>query len=351
MDAKLLATIIAIAKKESGAKDRDLSLLERKVEDKLKEFHKRSPILDLPSFAVKNGCLYCTWSSGLVLDFGNVVGPQGPQGIQGTQGPQGVVGKDGTSGKDGLNGKDGENGKDGAAAEAGRDGVDGKQGLTGAVGPLGESGQAGKQGVPGKDGKDAEKGAQGLPGLNGYDGVDGVSVEKAWVDGKYHLTLRLDSGKVIDAGYVRGPAGASAGKGGRVTGSYSGGGSGSNFYVTGATYNEAGELVITNSNGSTINAGSQAQALSKTGIAELDFGASNKTTSVVVEGVGLVVQNSVVLASMRVEETEDHPVDDLLVDPIRVAISSLVVGTGFTVHGTMDNATANGKYKVEWALV
>ncbi len=254
MDAKLLATIIAIAKKESGAQARDLSALERKVEDKLKEFHKRSPILDLPSFAVKNGCLHCTWSSGLVLDFGNIVGPQGPQGIQGVQGPQGVAGKDGTSGKDGINGKDGQTGKDGAAAAAGRDGVDGKQGLTGAVGPRGEPGQDGKQGVPGNDGKAAERGAQGLPGLDGDDGEDGVGVEKAWVDDNYHLTIKLTSGKVIDAGYVRGPSGTSAGKGGRVTGGYSGGGSGSNFYVTGSRYDENGDLIITMSNGQTVRA-------------------------------------------------------------------------------------------------
>lgn len=254
MDAKLLATIIAIAKKESGAQARDLSVLERKVEDKLKEFHKRSPILDLPTFAVKNGCLHCTWSSGLALDFGNIVGPQGPQGIQGVQGPQGVAGKDGTSGKDGINGKDGQNGKDGAAAAAGRDGVDGKQGLTGAVGPRGEPGQDGKQGVPGNDGKAAERGAQGLPGLDGDDGEDGVGVEKAWVDDNYHLTIKLTSGKVIDAGYVRGPSGTSAGKGGRVTGGYTGGGSGANFYVTNATYNTSGELVLTMSNGQTVTA-------------------------------------------------------------------------------------------------
>jgi hypothetical protein len=69
MDAKLLATIIAIAKKEAGTQARDLSVLERKVEDKLKEFHERSPILDTPSFTIKDGCLYCQWSSGLVLDL------------------------------------------------------------------------------------------------------------------------------------------------------------------------------------------------------------------------------------------------------------------------------------------
>ena len=255
MDAKLLATIIAVAKKEAGAQARDLSSLERKVEDKLKEFNKRSPILDLPSFAIKDGVLKCTWSSGLVLDFGNVVGPQGPQGAQGPQGIQGVAGKDGTSGKDGINGKDGQNGKDGAAAAAGRDGTDGKDGRMGPQGPRGAPGPVGLQGEAGKDGEAAERGLQGLPGVDGLDGEDGVGIEKAWVNDNYHLTIRLTSGKVIDAGYVRGPAGVSSGKGGRITGGYSGGGSGSNFYVTDAYYNEVGELIIVNSNDSRINAG------------------------------------------------------------------------------------------------
>lgn len=255
MDSKLLATIIAVAKKEASANSVDISNLQRKVEDQLKEFHKRSPILDTPQFFVKDGCLHCKWGSGLTLDFGNIVGPQGPQGIQGPQGAQGVAGKDGTNGKDGINGKDGRDGKDGKAAAAGRDGVDGKDGRMGPQGPRGAPGPIGLQGEAGKDGKDGESGSPGLPGLSGADGEDGVGIEKAWVDDNYHLTIRLTSGKVIDAGYVRGKPGASSGKGGRVTGAYSGGGSGSNFYVVSAHYNEAGELLIVNSNGSTINAG------------------------------------------------------------------------------------------------
>lgn len=134
-------------------------------------------------------------------------------------------------------------------------GFPGKDGPEGPQGPPGEPGEVGPKGEPGKDGKDGERGSQGLPGRDGLGGEDGVGIEKAWVDDNYHLTIRLTSGKVIDAGYVRGKAGVSSGKGGRVTGGYTGGGSGSNFYVTGADYNAADELVITNSNGSTINAG------------------------------------------------------------------------------------------------
>ena len=221
MDSKLLATIIAVAKKEASANSVDISNLQRKVEDQLKEFNSRSPILETPEFFVKNGCLHCKWQSGLTLDFGNIVGPQGPPGIKGIQG---VAGEDGINGKDGIDGKDGRDGKDGKAAAAGKDGVDGKDGLRGPQGVRGAPGPVGLRGEVGKDGKDGERGSQGPPGPSGKDGEDGVGVQKVWVDDNYHLTLRLTSGKVVDAGYVRGPTGAGAGKGGRVTGAYIGGG-------------------------------------------------------------------------------------------------------------------------------
>ena len=254
MDSKLLATIIAVAKKEAGTQARDLSALEAKVEKQLQEFHKRSPILETPSFFVKDGCLHCKWQSGLVLDFGNIVGPQGAQGIQGPLGATGKPGKDGKDGLSGVAGLNGKHGSDGAVGASGKHGVDGRdgntgsQGLQGPKGPAGNKGDKGISGLPGVDGTDGRTGADGL------DGDDGVGVEKAWVNEDYHLTIKLTSGKVIDAGYVRGPSGTSAGKGGRVTGGYTGGGSGSNFYVTGSRYDENGDLIITMSNGQTVRA-------------------------------------------------------------------------------------------------
>ena len=226
MDSKLLATMIAVAKKEAGAQARDLSAIEAEVKAKLKEFHKRSPILETPKFFVKGGHLHCKWQSGLVIDFGNIVGPQGPQGIQGPQGPKGDAGKAGRDGKDGVDGKDGRQGRDGKASAAGRDGVDGKDGERGPQGDRGEPGQPGLRGLPGRDGNDGSRGPQGLSGTDGVDGEDGVSVNKVWVDEDHHLKTLLSSGQVIDAGYVRGKPGASSGKGGRVTGGYSSGGGG-----------------------------------------------------------------------------------------------------------------------------
>ena len=223
MDAKLLATIIAVAKKEASANSVDVSNLQHTVEDQLQEFHKRSPILETPTFSVVQNHLYCKWPSGLNLDLGNIIGPQGPPGIQGVQGKTGTTGVDGVRGTNGLNGSNGRDGIDGRSGKDGTDGAVGLDGHIGAVGHPGEQGRTGEQGVPGKDG---DRGSMGLPGLNATDGdagLDGVGVDKAYVDDNHHLTIKLTSGKVIDAGYVRGPAGVSSGKGGRVTGGYSGG--------------------------------------------------------------------------------------------------------------------------------
>jgi myo-inositol-1-phosphate synthase len=87
------------------------------------------------------------------------------------------------------------------------------------------------------------------------------------------------------------------------------------------------------------------------GFATLDFGASNKTASVVVTGVKTASATSVVLVKMRIEDTPNHPAEDLLIDPIRVEAFAIVAGVGFTIYGTMENAPANGKYNVQWALV
>jgi hypothetical protein len=86
------------------------------------------------------------------------------------------------------------------------------------------------------------------------------------------------------------------------------------------------------------------------GIATLDFGASAKTSTVVVTGVDAITATSVVLVKMRIEDTDDHTAEDLLIDPIRVEAFAIVAGVGFTIYGAMENAPANGKYNVQWAL-
>tara|TARA_R110001606_G_scaffold186119_2_gene333562 strand:+ start:243 stop:1262 length:1020 start_codon:yes stop_codon:yes gene_type:complete len=257
VDSKLLATIIAVAKKEAGTQVRDLSALEAKVEKQLQAFHKRSPILETPSFSIKGGSLYCTWSSGLTLDFGNIVGPQGPQGIQG---PTGATGASGAHGKDGLAGVDGVHGKqglDGAVGAAGKSGLDGKDGKTGPKGLQGPKGAPGNKGDSGIAGLPGVAGADGLKGLDGYDGEDGVGISKVWIDDNYHLTIQLTSGIILDVGYTRGKAGTSSSKGGRVTGYTGGGGTGGNsaaLNISSVAYVN-GNLILTRFDGTEIDSG------------------------------------------------------------------------------------------------
>jgi len=254
MDAKLLATIIAVAKKEASANSVDVSNLKRTVEEQLKEFHKRSPILETPDFSVVGGYLHCKWQSGLNLNLGNIVGPQGVQGVQGRQGPAGVDGVKGTNGLNGSNGRDGINGKSGKDGTSGRSGLDGH---TGAAGTRGEQGRPGEQGMSGNDG---ESGSRGLPGVNGedgQDGIDGVGISKVWIDEFYHLTIQLTSGITLDVGNTRGKAGISASKGGRVTGYSGGGGGGVNtaaLVISSAQY-EGTNLILTRGDGVTVDAG------------------------------------------------------------------------------------------------
>jgi len=256
MDAKLLATIIAVAKKEAATVSVDTSRLAATIESKLKEFHRKSPILDLPEFSIVNDSLQCNWESGLKLNLGNVIGPKG----------------------DSIKGDKGDS----------------------------VTGLKGDKGVPG-------------PSVKGLDGSDGVGIDKISISENHHLMFKMTSGKTVDAGYVRGAAGVNASKGGRVTGGYSG--------------------------------GSASALLSPKGVVTLDFGTGSKTSEVVVSGVPSITPNSIVMCALRLEETAEHSVDDLTVDPISVSIKDLVEGVGFTLQGIMFNARANGTYKVHWHSV
>jgi acetoacetate decarboxylase len=143
------------------------------------------------------------------------------------------------------------------------------------------------------------------------DGEDGDGIASAKVDTRGHLIVTLDSGRIIDAGRVKG----------KDAQSYQG-------MIAGGPSTPR-----------------------PSGIVTLDFGASNKTATAVVTGVGSISATSVVLVKMRIEDTADHIAEDLLVDPIRVEAFAIVPGVGFTIYGTMQNAPANGKYNVQWALV
>jgi hypothetical protein len=91
-------------------------------------------------------------------------------------------------------------------------------------------------------------------------------------------------------------------------------------------------------------------ALGTRGTSVIDFGLGNMSTELEVTGITQALTTSNVTAHVRMEATPEHPVDDLLIDPIRVMIKDLVNGVGFTIFGAMDNAPANGTYKIDWSL-
>lgn len=320
MDAKLLATIIAVAKKEASTVSVDTSRLAATIEAKLKEFHKKSPILETPEFSIVNGSLQCSWHSGLKLNLGSVVGPKGDSikgdkgdSVKGDKGDKGEPGPSvkGNKGDPGESVK-GDKGEPGVSVK-GPAGLPGKS-VKGDKGPPGDS-VKGDKGEPGRDARGI-KGDEGDPGL---DGLDGVGVDKIHISENHHLMFKMTSGKTIDAGYARGAAGVNASKGGRVSGAPS--------------------------------MGSGFRTVTPRGIAILDFGSGALEAEVLVTNLPLMAVDSVVMCAMRIEETPEHPVDDLLVDPIRVAIKDFVTASGFTIYGTMDNGRANGTYKVHWHLV
>jgi hypothetical protein len=173
------------------------------------------------------------------------------------------------------------------------------------VGQTGPQGTQGPQGPAGKDGKDGKAGSEGK---DGKAGEDGVSVTSIIMDFDNHLVVELSDGSSVDAGEVQGSS-----SGGDSYNVSMGGGGTSIF----------------------------------TGTETLDFGSGAMSTSVAVTGVQLTAA-SIIVAHLRIEETPEHSTCDLLNDHIHVYVHNLVEGTGFTIEGKMENAKANGTYKVNW---
>jgi hypothetical protein len=131
--------------------------------------------------------------------------------------------------------------------------------------------------------------------------------------------IMLDDGRKIDAGKVKGKDGQSYQ--GMIASGPAGGGAG------------------------------PGSGFATAGLAVLDFGAGAKTATVDVTGLLAIEATSVILCKTQIVATAEHPVDDLLADPIRLEALSIVAGTGFTIYGEMENAPANGTYNVQWTVI
>lgn len=197
-----------------------------------------------------NGELVLTYSNGQSDNLGTVIGAKGEKGdtgATGAQGEQGIQGEKGDKGDTGATGQNGQDGKDGKGVASavineegklvitysdgtiatlgkvigprGEQGVQGEKGDTGAQGEKGEKGEQGAQGEQGVQGIQGEKGEQGTQGekgdkgdtgaagQDGQDGQDGVGISRAEINAENELVLTLSNGQSINLGAVKGEKG------------------------------------------------------------------------------------------------------------------------------------------------
>ena len=130
-------------------------------------------------------------------------GEKGDKGDQGEQGIQGVQGEKGDQGEQGIQGVQGEKGDKGDQGEQGEQGIQGVQGEKGDAGADGASGQNGTNGINGKNGVNGQDGQNGQDGKDGQDGTAGRGIDNAMIDNDGYLILTMTDGTTINAGLVR----------------------------------------------------------------------------------------------------------------------------------------------------
>lgn len=232
------------------------------------------------------GELVVTYSDGRTANLGNVIGAAGAKGDKGDKGDNGEKGEDGVSVASAEINTEGElvisfsNGQRtnvgsviGAAGAKGDKGEQGEQGEKGDKGDKGDNGigikkseinSLGELVVTYTDdtvanlgavvGAKGEKGDKGDKGETGAAGQDGVGIENIAInDGKLNITLT--NGTTLDLGNIKGADGAKGDKGDKGDKGEAGAAGKDGNGVAGTTINEAGELVITYTNGETVNLG------------------------------------------------------------------------------------------------
>ena len=174
---------------------------------------------------VYNGFVQWKYSDDSV--WNNLIALSDLKGEKGEKGDKGDPGQDGAPGKDGAPGQDGKDGvtpqlKIGddnlwyVSYDGGQTWVSlgvkatGEKGDTGEAGQQGNKGDKGDNGAQGKDGKDGTSGvngAGGTDGKNGKDGKNGVGIAKAEINADGELVLTYTDGKTVNLGKVVGADG------------------------------------------------------------------------------------------------------------------------------------------------
>ena len=139
---------------------------------------------------------YVSYDNGQNWESLNVkaTGEMGATGAKGEQGIQGVQGEKGDKG---------DQGEQGIQGVQGEKGDKGDQGEKGDAGADGASGQNGTNGINGKNGVNGQDGQNGQDGKDGQDGAAGRGIDNAMIDNDGYLILTMTDGTTINAGLVR----------------------------------------------------------------------------------------------------------------------------------------------------
>ena len=148
---------------------------------------------------------YVSYDNGQNWESLNVkaTGEMGATGAKGEQGIQGVQGEKGDKGDQGEQGIQGVQGEKGDKGDQGEQGIQGDQGEKGDAGADGASGQNGTNGINGKNGVNGQDGQNGQDGKDGQDGAAGRGIDNAMIDNDGYLILTMTDGTTINAGLVR----------------------------------------------------------------------------------------------------------------------------------------------------
>ena len=119
-----------------------------------------------------------------------------------------VKGADGKPGKDGEQGPKGDKGDKGDTGAPGKDGKDGRDGIDGKDGQPVKDGADGKPGKDGEQGPKGDKGDTGAAGQDGKDGKDGRGVKSFEINDEGHLIVTYSDGETVDLGKVTGDKGS-----------------------------------------------------------------------------------------------------------------------------------------------
>ena len=156
------------------------------------------------------------WNNLIALS--DLKGEKGDKGDKGDTGDKGDKGDPGQDGKDGVTPqlKIGDDNLWYVSYDGGQTWVSlgvkatGEKGDTGEAGQQGNKGDKGDNGAQGKDGKDGTSGvngAGGADGKNGKDGKNGVGIAKAEINADGELVLTYTDGKTVNLGKVVGADG------------------------------------------------------------------------------------------------------------------------------------------------